>query len=502
MIQMFHYSYFLHMGLDCIFRLSCARGRLILVWLITLLLVYILQLITIVLLEYKHPSKTVAWLLISFCIPFVGFILYYFLAQEYTARRRVRKRWFVEEVLERLPQLHMITDVGQLKNAQMKEQQRLFQMIESMSDSPVTGGNRSQVLTNGHDTYEAMLKALREAEHHIHMEFYILRDDAIGSVFQKCLMEKAKQGVKIRIIVDGVGSLELSKRYIRELEQAGIEFYWFLPVWVSFFRRRLNYRNHRKIIVVDGKIGFLGGINIGDEYIGRNEKTRFWRDTHLQIEGDAVYNLQAIFLHDWALASRQRLQDRELFPQQDCPGDEQIKLVTSGPDTSWDAIQELYFGALNNAKARVWIVTPYFIPDPSIQLALKVAAVSGIDVRIIIPEKSDSKIVDWASRSYLEELLQSGVKFYAYQKGFIHSKTIVMDHALACVGTANMDMRSFFSNFELNAVLFDEAAIERVEADFFLDFEDSIPILYEQMVKRSRWHKMMEALSRLLSPLL
>lgn len=471
-------------------------------WLIVLLLIYIVQLITIVLLEYKHPSKTVAWLLISFCVPFIGFVMYYFLAQEYTARRRVRKRWFVEQVMEHLPHLEVINDEKQLSNVQMQEQHRLFQMIEALSDSPVLGGNRSKVLTNGHDTYQAMLQALRGAKHHIHIEFYILRDDVVGSMFQKLLIEKAKQGVKIRIIVDGVGSLELKKRYIRELEQAGIEFYWFLPVWLAFFRRRLNYRNHRKIIIVDGRIGFLGGINIGEEYIGRNEKTGFWRDTHLQIEGNAVYNLQAVFLHDWALASSQRLHDWELFPVQEDLGTEEIKLVSSGPDTSWDAIQELYFGALNNAKERVWIVTPYFIPDPSIQLALKVAAVSGIDVRIIIPEKSDSRIVDWASRSYLEELLQSGVRFYSYQKGFIHSKTIVMDRALACVGTANMDMRSFFSNFELNAVLFDEAAIDRVEEDFILDFNDSVPIHYEQFIKRSRWQKMMEALSRLLSPLL
>ena len=471
-------------------------------WLIILFVVYIVQLITIILLEHKHPVKTVAWLFISLCIPFLGFIMYYFLAQEYSARRRVRKHRYVDRILEQLEQIQIVEDASQLNNEEMRKQRQLYELIDAMSDSPTTGCNQTKVLTNGHDTFEAMIQAIRGARHHIHMEFYILRDDAVGRIFQDLLIEKAKQGVKVRVMTDGIGSIDLSKRYVNTFIEAGIEFHWFLPVWVSLFHRKLNYRNHRKILVIDGVIGFLGGINIGDEYIGRNEKTSFWRDTHLQLEGDAVYTLQAIFLHDWAFTSAQRVQEQDLFPQHKCTGTEQVKLVPSGPDMNWDAIQELYFGTLSRAKERVWIATPYFIPDSSNYLALKTAAVSGLDVRIIIPERSDSRIIDWASRSYVEELLEAGVQFYVYQKGFIHAKTLIMDHALACVGTANMDMRSFFSNFELNAVLFDPKTIARVEQDFLLDYEDCVQIDYEQFRKRPRKQKLMESFSHLLSPLL
>ncbi|MGZ9583850.1 cardiolipin synthase [Paenibacillus marinisediminis] len=472
------------------------------IWLIGIVIIYMAQLLAIIAFEYKHPSKTVAWLLISLCIPCIGFIMYYFLAQDYSARRRVKKRWYMEQVMQQTDKLLEVKEPSQMTNAEMRQQQRLFKLIEAMSDSQITGCNQTKVLTNGHDTFEAMIAAIRGAKHHIHFEFYILRDDAIGTLFQNLLIEKVREGVKVRVMTDGVGSIELRQRYITRFKEAGVEFHWFLPVWVSFFRRRLNYRNHRKILVVDGIVGFLGGMNIGDEYVGRNEKTGFWRDTHLQIEGDSVYSLQAIFLHDWALASSQRLDEPELFPKHTCRGKEQLKLVPSGPDTSRDAIQELYFGTLNYAKERVWIATPYFIPDPGNLLAIKSAALSGIDVRIIIPEQSDSKVVDWASRSYLEELMQAGVKFYAYQHGFIHAKTVVMDRALACVGTANMDMRSFFSNFELNAVLFDDKTIERVERDFLMDYENCTPILYEEFIQRGRGQKLLEVLSRLLSPLL
>ncbi|MFW5434162.1 cardiolipin synthase [Paenibacillus apiarius] len=474
------------------------------IWIVVVLLTYIFQIVTIVLLEYKHPSKAVAWLLILFCFPLIGFVMYYFLAQEYTARRRVRKRELWADDMSKREQVRLkeIRNVSELNNREMQRQERLFSLISSLSASPITGCNRTKVLTNGHATFESMLEAIRAAERHIHMEFYILRDDGIGTMFQDALIAKAREGVKVRIIADGVGSIELRHKFLRKFREAGIEFHWFLPLTVSFFRRRLNYRNHRKILVVDGKTGFVGGINIGDDYLGLNRKLGFWRDTHLRVEGDGVFALQAVFLHDWSFVKEEILNRSDMFPDHQCTGREQVKMISSGPDTNWDAIQELFFGALSMAKERVWIITPYFIPDSSIQLALKTAAVSGIDVRIIIPGKSDSKIVDWASLSYVEELMQAGVTFYQYQKGFAHAKTFIMDHTLASVGTANLDMRSFFSNFELNAVLFDEHAIARLEEDFHQDFADSVEIDYHAFARRSRWQRTAEAFARLLSPLL
>lgn len=470
-------------------------------WIIILLLLYVGQSITIILLEFKDPSKALGWVFISLCLPLIGFGMYYFLAQDYTARRRMRKRWYMNRKMRQLDKISFVEDITQLNNRQMQDNPTMFHLLAHMSDCPITSGNRSQVLTNGRETFDAIFSAIQGAVHHIHIEFYILRDDAIGTELLKLLMEKASQGVAIRVITDGVGSLELSTRYIQKMKDAGIQYFSFLPLWFSFFRRRLNYRNHRKIVIVDGKVGFIGGLNIGDEYVGRNDKTGFWRDTHLQLEGDAVYELQTIFLHDWAFASGERLDNPIMYPEHACDGHEQVKIVPSGPDSKRDFIQEMYFGAICHAKERVWIATPYFVPDQGIQLALKTAALSGIDVRIIIPERSDSIIVDWASRAYLEPLLLAGVKFYAYQQGFIHAKTFVMDKALAGVGSANLDMRSFFSNFELNAVLFDEQAIERVERDFIMDYADSTMFVYEQFRNRSRKQKMLESLSRLLSPL-
>lgn len=474
------------------------------IWIAVILLIYLLQILTIVFLEYKHPSKAVAWLLILFCFPLIGFVMYYFLAQKYTARRRMRKhgRWAEYASEGEVYVLSIVNRVEELNNTHMHEHERLFSLVSTLSASPVTGCNRTEVLTNGQATFESMLTAIRGAKRHIHMEFYIIRNDGIGTIFQEALIAKAKEGVKIRIIADGVGSIDLRRKYVRKFQQAGVEFHWFLPLRVSFFRRRLNYRNHRKIMIVDGIIGFVGGLNIGDDYLGMNRKLGFWRDTNLRVEGDGAYAMQDVFLHDWSFVKNSTPNRRDLFPRHMCQGREQLKIISSGPDASWNAIQELFFGVLSSAKERLWITTPYFIPDSSIRLALKTAAVSGIDVRIIIPGKSDSRIVDWGSLSFVEELMQSGVRFYQYQKGFAHAKTFIMDRALASIGTANLDMRSFFSNFELTAVLYDEQAIERLEQDFHRDFADSVEIDYAEFIHRSRWQRAAEALARLLSPLL
>ncbi|WP_028593301.1 cardiolipin synthase [Paenibacillus assamensis] len=471
-------------------------------WIIAALVIYIIQLITIVFLEHKHPSKTVAWLLISFCFPLIGFVLYYFVAQDYTARRRVRHNRYEDDLLGRIKSITRITDRNRMNNEYMRKQPRLFGLVSALSDSPITGCNRTVILTNGQETYNALLEGLKSATHHIHMEFYIIRDDVIGRMIQELLIQKVSEGVKVRVIADGVGSLELNQAYVTKLQKAGVEFHFFLPLTVSLFRRRLNYRNHRKIVVVDGRIGYVGGLNIGDEYAGYHEKLGFWRDTHMQIEGDAVYALQAVFLHDWSFASGQKVWQEELFPPHQCTGDEQVKMVSSGPDADLAATQELFFGALIGAQERIWMMTPYFVPDLSIRLALKTAGMSGVDVRIIIPHQSDSNIVDWAARSYVEELMKAGVKFYEYQQGFCHAKTLIIDKTLACIGTANMDMRSFYCNFELNAILFDSNAIYRVEADFFEDFEVSREIEYRHFIERSHKQRVMEAISRMLSPLL
>jgi cardiolipin synthase len=346
-----------------------------------------------------------------------------------------------------------------------------------------------------------MLEAIERAEKHIHFEFYTIRHDAIGNRFQEALIRKAMQGVKVRVIYDGIGSYSLSNAYINKFKQAGIEIYPFLRPLIAFFDKRINYRNHRKIIVIDGLVGFVGGINIGDEYLGGDPKLGFWRDTHLKLHGDSVYYLQTTFMTDWLFVSGERLTDNSMFPEHHESKTSLVQVISSGPDAYWDAIQEMFFAGIVAAKKRVYMTTPYFIPDASITMALKTAVLSGVDVRIILPYKADSRIVQYASRSYLLELMQAGVQFYLYRKGFMHAKVMIVDHMMATVGTANVDMRSFFSNFELNAVMFNRDVIDRLEADFWADLKDSDELKLTEFEQRSRLEKGKEVIARLLSPL-
>lgn len=477
-------------------------------WLLIILLIFIFQAGTILLLEFRNPAKAVAWLFILFCVPLIGFVVYYFVAQDYNKRKKLRKggsRIF-REIKETIwQQAHIIEDAQQMKDDRFKHQHRLFNLLSHLSESPITGCNRSQVLTNGEEAFAAMLKEMEQAKHHLHVEFYIFRDDVIGTKFQDVMIRKAQEGVKVRFICDGLGSHKMSWNFIRKLQEAGVEFHYFLPPLIATIDRRVNYRNHRKIVVVDGRIGFVGGINVGDDYLGLYPEVGFWRDTHVQIEGDAVYFLQNTFLNDWKLASGEQITEpelTELFPPHICSGDERIQILGSGPDQDWDAIQEMCFGAISVACERIYITTPYFIPDPALYEALKTAAVSGVDVKIIIPYQSDSRLVHLASLSYVEELLRAGVKFYQYRKGFVHAKVMIVDDLLATVGTANMDMRSFFYNFELTAVLFEASAMDHLIQDFERDLHVCSTIDVKVFQQRSQWQKGAEMLSRMLSPLL
>ncbi|TXK73207.1 cardiolipin synthase [Paenibacillus sp. N3.4] len=474
------------------------------IWIIIVLLLFIFQIATILIGEYKRPAKTVAWLLVMFIFPVIGFIMYYFLAKEYSQRKMVRRKGYRKmEALKHQWRMGVAGLEGNplLEVCQLFQEPRLCGLLHNVPGSPLTPNNHVDVLTNADITYEAMLTAISKAQIHIHFEFYTIRSDLTGLRFQEALIRKAKEGVKVRVIYDGIGSYSLSAAYIHELKQAGIEVYPFLQPLIAFFDKRINYRNHRKIIVVDGKIGFVGGINIGDEYLGGNPKLGFWRDTHLMLEGDAVYYLQQTFMTDWLFVSSERLVDETLFPEHSIPKSSLVQIISSGPDAYWDAIQEMFFGGIIAAKKRVYMTTPYFIPDPSITMALKTAVISGVDVRIILPFKADSLMVQYASRSYFLELMQAGVQFYLYRKGFIHAKVMIVDHTLATVGTANMDMRSFFSNFELNALLFNKDDIDRLESDFYMDLKACDELKLAEFEQRSRLEKGKEVIARLLSPL-
>ncbi|KRE75377.1 cardiolipin synthase [Paenibacillus sp. Soil750] len=473
------------------------------VWIILLLVLFVFQAATILICEYKRPAKSVAWLSILFILPIIGFLMYYFIAREYVRRKKVHGHSSDNTDKQKLQGAPYTGSIDSKKGEDsfLLGEQRLRDWLRHVPHAPITVLNRVDVLTNADVTYEAMLDEIGKARDHIHFEFYTIRDDAIGRRFLEALIAKAKAGVTVRVIYDGVGSHSLSKSYITSLKRAGIAVEPFLKPLIAFFDKRLNYRNHRKIVVVDGLVGFVGGINIGDEYVGGDPKLGFWRDTHIMLHGDAVYDLQRTFLTDWFFVSGERLGEKRYYPAHSEQEPSIVQVISSGPDASWDAIQEMYFAGLIAAKNRIWITTPYFIPDPSITMALKSAAISGVDVRIILPFKADSVIVQYASMSYLQELLQVGVRFYMYRKGFIHAKVIIVDDIMATVGTANVDMRSFFSNFELNAVMFDRHVISRLESDFEMDLKESTEVTLTEFELRSSGEKRKERIARLLSPL-
>lgn len=475
-------------------------------WMVIVLGLFIAQLITVLFAEYRNPSKTVAWLTIMIILPVIGLVLYYFLAQGYKKKRRVKHaggRMSTQTRTFLASLTHQVHHWRELDERMVQEHQRAFSYLDSLSDAPMTSRNEVTVYADCNETYTAMLAAMKKAVDHIHFQFYTIRSDRVGRRFQELLIAKALAGVQVRVLYDGVGSAQLNKSFIHEMTQAGIEVSSFLPPLIAFFDKRVNFRNHRKIVVVDGKVGFMGGLNIGEEYVGGGPQLGYWRDTHLRICGDAVYYMQHMFVMDWDLSSGKSIMELpRYYPEHRVQGREVVQMIASGPDKYGDAILDMFFTAIASATSSIYLTTPYFIPDSSINMALKTAAKSGVDVRIIIPFKADSLLVHWASLSYIEEMQQAGVKCYLYHKGFIHAKVLIIDEVMATVGTANMDMRSFFSNFELNAVLFDPSTITILLQSFQEDLSHSVLLKQQDVSNRTTVQRIKEVGARLLSPLL
>lgn len=460
----------------------------------------------VIFLENRNPSKTAAWLLLLILVPIGGFFIYVYFGQNLKKKRLFRKKETInEKSLDQMieTQYEKVLEKEGFYDKEIYAKKRLITLLLQNSKSPFTLNNESEVLTNGRETFRAIFKEIHRARHHVHIEYYILKDDKIGNILRKLLMLKARQGVKIKLIYDGLGSRNLSNYYIKSLEEAGVEVAPFLPVKVPFLNSKLNYRNHRKIIVVDGKLGFVGGLNVGDEYWVGSPKLGFWRDTHFQIKGEAVYVLQYIFLMDWYFATDKKIKEyKYYFPTHKAYGKQLIQIATSGPDSTWETIQQAYFTSIATAQEKIYITSPYLVPDESLLMALKTSALSGVDVRIIIPDKPDHITVFWASRSYVQELLEAGIRVYFYKKGFIHAKILLVDGIIASVGTANMDIRSFRLNFEVNALIYSQETVKRLESDFYQDLEDSEQVFLEKYKKRPFWDKARESFARLFSPIL
>ncbi|MDN5212270.1 cardiolipin synthase [Fulvivirgaceae bacterium BMA12] len=467
--------------------------------------VTIIATIVLVILENGRPTKTIAWILILILVPLIGFLLYLYFGRNYRKNKIFSRKGLSD--LSRIEELsqNQIKELGNeslLENPYIKAKGGIMRLLLNNNKALLTENNRVAVLNNGTETFETILRDLKNANHHIHLEYYILEDDNIGHEIKRILIDRAKNGVKVRIIYDEVGSWGLSKRYLKELRKHGIEPYAFMPVRFPFFANKVNYRNHRKVIVIDGLIGFVGGINIADKYIHGDPDLGFWRDTHLKLEGDAVHSLQAVFMTDWYFVSNQVISVDKCFPEHHVTSKKLVQIATCGPDSDWASIMQAYFMAITTAKNYIYISTPYFMPNGSILTALKTAALSGVKVVILLPGKTDFFLYTWTTNSYLEELLEAGIEVYIYKKGFTHSKLVMVDGLFSSVGTANMDVRSFDQNFEVNALIYDKEIAHELEVAFNEDLKNSQRVSWRQVKRKSVPIRIRESVARVFTPLL
>jgi cardiolipin synthase len=458
----------------------------------------VLGTVIVVVLDNRNPVKTIAWILVLMFLPFVGLLFYFFFGRS-TRRERIISRKSYNSLLRK----PMAEYLAQSRIELPAPYDRLSQLFEHTNQSLLFDGNEVEIYTDGCCKLDALIRELYRAKDHIHMEYYIFEDDAVGRLVSDVLIDKARQGVEVRVICDDVGCWHVPTRFFERMREAGIEVRHFLKVRFPLFTSRVNYRNHRKLVVVDGRVGFVGGMNLAHRYM-RGVEWGVWRDTHIRVYGRAVHGLQTAFLLDWYFVDRTLITASRYFPRIEnsaTPG-VVMQIVTSDPVGPWKEIMQGLVKAVLGAKRYFYIQTPYFLPTEQLSFAMQTAAMSGVDVRLMLPERADSRIIQWASSSYISDMLSAGVKVYSYRKGFLHSKVMVSDDMLSSVGSTNLDFRSFEHNFEVNAFMYDGATAQRMKEIFIADQRDSTQIFLKNWEKRSWRQKTLESVVRLLAPLL
>lgn len=481
-------------------------------WLIFFEIVYVIILILVcirVIYDTRNNIKTLAYLLLIIFLPVFGMIFYFSFGINYRKRKMYDKKLVKDDVLQKQLEVKTYSDSSQTyreNQAMLESNKELAYMLVKGSLSTLTNDNDVKVLINGESKFPEVLTALEKAKYHIHIEYYIFEDDQIGKAIEEVLLRKAKEGVKIRFIYDDFGSRSIRRTLAKRLKSAGIQVFPFYEIIFKALASRLNYRNHRKIIVIDGTIAFVGGINVSDRYINNDNSQLFWRDTHIRIEGSGVRYLQYLFLCDWNFCAKDNLiPDENFFPNITLipkAGNKIVQIAASGPDSEVPVILYSILQAINLATEEILITTPYFIPGESIIDALLVAAMGGVNVKILVPYKSDSLIVNAAARSYYGDLAKAGVEIYFYRKGFVHAKTLITDRKLSVVGTANMDYRSFDLNFEVNAIVYDKGIANQLAETFYNDIKEATLLDADKWDNRPIYKEMIEKTARLISPLL
>lgn len=477
-----------------------------------LLYINLILSVVIVFFQRRDPKAVWTWLLVLYFVPIFGFLLYLVLCQDYHKSRMFR----VKEVEERLA--HPVKEqerliqgaMDQIAKSPWRDYEPLVLYNLETSGAVLTSDNSVEIFTDGEAKFDDLREELKKAEKYIHIQYYIIKNDELFQSIIPILKERAAAGVEVRVLYDGMGGRFMPARVWKDLRSCGIRTAEFFPPILGRLQLRMNYRNHRKIVVIDGKVGYVGGFNIGREYISRDPKFGYWRDTHLKIRGSAVYSLQIRFALDWNYASKENLfRDGKYFGM----GNEDVRavlnhpgvmvqIIASGPDAGNRQIRNNYIQLITRARRHIYIQTPYFIPDDAALSALKFAAESGVDVRLMIPCKPDHPFVYWATYSYMGDLLAAGAKCYTYENGFLHAKSVMVDGMVSCCGTANMDIRSFELNFEVNATIYDEGVTKRLEENFREDLKLCREVTRADYARRGLWVRFKEQCCRLLSPLL
>jgi len=467
----------------------------------------ILFAIVIIFFQRRDPQSVWTWILVLYFLPIVGFLLYLVLGQNYRKSKMFKIKgvedalsWEAEKQKEKLQNHKLkISD----KPLGVYSDQILYNL--KTCGSIYTEGNKIEIFSDGIKKFEELFASMEKAKSSIHVQYYIMRDDALFRRLEDVLIRKADQGVEVRILYDAIGGKGLKRKTLKNMKAHGIKTGIFFKAFFKKINLRINYRNHRKIVVIDGKVGFVGGFNFGVEYLGENKKFGYWRDTHLKFEGPAVEDLQVRFMYDWNYAVKENLfkEGKYFFDHGTKAMDKKgVQIISSGPDSNWQVIKDNYIKLISKAEKTIRIQTPYFIPDNEVRGALSIAALSGVDVKLMIPCKPDHPFVYWATYSNIGELLASGARCFVYNNGFLHAKGITVDSNVSSYGTANMDIRSFALNFEVNAVIYSSEITKRFDGIFEEDLKYCTELTLEDYKKRSPVIRIKEQVSRLLSPLM
>ena len=469
-------------------------------WLIFIVYVcVVLGTMLTVLMDNRQPAKTMAWVMVLIFIPVVGIVLYFFFGQN------TRKEKFISrQSMDQLTKRSMLEFAEQQNLVLPEEHSVLINLFTTQNWALPFKNNTTDILTDGTDFFISLLRDIGQATHHIHLETYIICDDPLGRLLADALADKARQGVEVRFIYDDVGCWNVPNSFFEQMRNAGIDVHAFMPVKFPAFTSKVNYRNHRKLCVIDGKIGYIGGMNVAMRYV-KGSNGRAWRDTHMRIRGGAVYGIQRAFLVDWFFVDRTLVTNRCYYPMLDgsINNDCIMQVVTSSPISPWPEMMQGYVRILLEAKRYVYMETPYFLPTEPVMFAMRTAALAGVDVRLMVPLHSDAKFVEWASRPYIQEAADSGVKVYLYKAGFNHSKLLVSDDSLSTCGSTNIDFRSFENNFESNVFIYDSGMAQRVKAVFIGDMKNCV--MYGDYMRTRRLsftHRLWESFVRLFSPLM